>query len=142
MTDTLSPQERSALMSRVRGKDSVPEWAVRRIIHRMGYRYRLHARDLPGTPDIVFRKRRKAIFVHGCYWHRHPGCKRSSTPSTRTEFWSAKFAKNRERDERAYLELADKGWDVLVLWECEIRNREAVSDRLKLFLGHAHSKKP
>lgn len=137
MPERLSPKERSELMSRVRGKDSKPEWIVRRLLHERGYRYRLHARDLPGKPDIVFRRKRKAIFVHGCFWHRHEGCRRATTPATRADFWNAKFAANVERDQRALAALREAGWDVLVVWECELRDGDALATKLDAFLqGH------
>lgn len=121
-------------MARVRGKDSGPEWVVRRLLHSMGWRYRLHARDLPGRPDIVVRSRRRAIFVHGCFWHRHEGCRRATMPATRTEFWAAKFAANVERDRRVFEALRTAGWSVLVVWECELRDRDALAARLDAFM--------
>ena len=117
-------------MARVRGKDTAPELRVRRIAHRMGLRFRLHRRDLPGTPDLVFPKHRLAVFVHGCFWHRHPGCGRASTPSTRPEFWQAKFDGNVERDRRRQAELIALGWTVLVLWECELKDDAALEAAL------------
>ena len=120
--DTLAPKERSERMSRVRGKDTKPELIVRRLLHGLGYRYRLHARDLPGKPDIVFRSRRKAIYVHGCFWHRHEGCSLASRPKTRQEFWEAKFQSNVARDRRVAKQLELNEWKVVVIWECEVRN--------------------
>jgi DNA mismatch endonuclease (patch repair protein) len=113
-----SPQ-RSALMARIRGKDTSPEIAVRRATHRLGYRFRLHRRDLPGTPDLVFPARRLVLFVHGCFWHRHPGCKRCTMPKTRAAFWCEKFEANKARDVRNANELRSLGWRVEVVWECE-----------------------
>ena len=122
-------------MRKVRGRDTTPEMCVRRILHRAGYRYRLHARDLPGRPDIVFRRRRKVIFVHGCFWHRHDGCKRTTTPATRRAFWEDKFMANRKRDEAAVAALKRLGWDVVIVWECETTNAEKLRSRLVSFLG-------
>jgi DNA mismatch endonuclease (patch repair protein) len=111
--------QRSALMARVRGRDTRPELAVRRAAHAMGFRYRLHRRELPGSPDLVFKRLRTVIFVHGCFWHRHPGCSRTTTPKTRREFWQAKFAANVERDRLAVGALEAAGWRVVVIWECQ-----------------------
>ncbi|MCQ0990556.1 very short patch repair endonuclease [Jiella sp. LLJ827] len=123
-------------MSRVRGKNTKPELYVRRLLHGMGYRYRLHRRDLPGNPDIVFGKRRKAIFVHGCFWHRHPdpGCRLTRTPKSRLEFWEPKFAANVARDARHQAALEAMGWKVLVVWECELVDKEQVKNELRHFL--------
>ena len=134
-TDRLSPSERSALMARIRAQDTRPELRVRSLLHRNGYRYRLHARDLPGRPDIVFRRRRKVVFVHGCYWHRHPGCPRVSFPSTHIDYWRKKFEANRIRDAAVASALHDMGWSMLVVWECEIRRDEELVGRLHKFLG-------
>ncbi|MCJ2069321.1 very short patch repair endonuclease [Methylobacterium sp. J-030] len=133
--DRLSPTDRSRLMGNVRGKDTTPEMRVRKLAHALGYRFRLHRRDLRGSPDLVFPSRRKAIFVHGCFWHRHPGCRKASTPKTRIEFWQAKFARNVERDARNERELRAAGWDVLTIWECETRDPEILSSTLRTFLG-------
>ncbi|WP_255341784.1 very short patch repair endonuclease [Jiella marina] len=136
MVDTLAPSQRSERMSRVRGKNTKPELYVRRLLHGMGYRYRLHRRDLPGNPDIVFGKRRKAIFVHGCFWHRHPdpGCRLTRTPKSRLEFWEPKFAANVARDARHQAALEAMGWKVLVVWECELVDKEQVKNELRHFL--------
>ena len=136
--DTLSPNERSALMSRIRAKDTKPELTVRRLVHGLGYRYRLHRRGLPGTPDLVFTPRRKVIFVHGCFWHLHPdpNCKRVRMPKSRIDFWKPKLEGNRERDLRNQAALSEAGWDILVVWECEITGDcEALAERLVDFLG-------
>lgn len=130
---TVDPK-RSAMMARIHGKNTVPEMIVRRILHSAGHRYRLHARDLPGRPDAVFRKRRKAIFVHGCFWHRHQNCKRTTTPKTRTAFWSEKFARNQARDRANENALRRLGWEVLVVWECETKKPESLRRRLEAFL--------
>lgn len=124
--DRLDPAERSANMARIRGKNTGPEMRVRRIAHSMGLRFRLHRKDLPGRPDLVFPKHRLAVFVHGCFWHRHPGCGRASTPSTRPEFWRAKFDANVERDLHQQAALTERGWKVLVLWECELKDDRSV----------------
>lgn len=122
-------------MSRVGTKDTDPEMRVRRAAHALGYRYRLHAKDLPGSPDLVFRGRKKVIFVHGCFWHRHPGCGQASMPSTRREYWQAKFDRNVARDAAAETTLREAGWDVLVVWECETKDSQGLKDRLRRFLG-------
>ena len=136
MTDTLTIAERSERMSRVRGKDTKPEMIVRRMVHGMGYRYRLHDRRLPGSPDLVFRSRRKVIFVHGCFWHRHPdpSCKLARMPKSRQDFWGPKLEGNRERDERTRAALDRKGWRQMVVWECECRHEEQLRNKLREFL--------
>ena len=106
-------------MSGIRGKNTQPELAVRRYLHAHGFRFRLHRRDLPGKPDVVLPKYRTAVFVHGCYWHRHEGCKYATTPSSNREFWQRKFRENVERDQRNRAQLAAAGWHVLVIWECQ-----------------------
>ena len=113
--------QRSAIMRAVVGKDTKPEMAVRRELHRLGFRFRLQKRDLPGRPDIVLPRHRVAIFVHGCFWHRHPDCRKASIPKTRTAFWNAKFETNMARDERVERELLTAGWQVLVIWECSTK---------------------
>jgi DNA mismatch endonuclease (patch repair protein) len=133
--DTLTPVERSERMARVRGKDTSPELMVRRTVHRLGYRYRLHGPKLPGRPDLVFVKRRKVIFVHGCFWHRHEKCKLARLPKSRLDFWVPKLEGNRERDSRNQTALAAAGWDFLVVWECELGNRPALERKLKSYLG-------
>ena len=111
-------------MSRIGCKDTKPELKVRKVLHTLGYRFRLHRQDLPGRPDIVLPKWKTAIFVHGCYWHRHPGCKDASTPKTNIEFWQKKFLANKIRDERVSNELRSLGWKVIVIWECETKSSE------------------
>ncbi len=120
-------------MSRVRGRDTKPELAIRQMVFRLGYRYRLHGKDLPGRPDLVFPGRKKVIFVHGCYWHRHEACSLTSTPKTRKEFWNNKFRENVERDRRNMADLAKGGWSVLTVWQCEINNPD-IEERLTNFL--------
>ena len=133
MADIVDPQTRSRMMSGIRGKDTKPEMVVRRLLHAMGYRYRLHAKDLPGRPDIIFRRRRLAIFVHGCFWHRHPDpeCRLAPMPKSRIEFWTAKFEGNRARDEANVKSLESMGWKVLVLWQCQLKDRVWLASTLK-----------
>lgn len=135
-TDTLTSAERSERMSRIRSRDTGPEWAVRRLVHRMGYRYRLHAKELPGKPDLVFPRRRKVIFVHGCFWHRHPepGCKLARLPKSRLDFWEPKLTKNRERDKMNQAKLAELGWKFIVVWECKTRHKISLQETIKAFL--------
>ena len=137
MADTLSPQQRSALMTRIRGRNTKPEWTVRRLLHGMGYRYHLHSHDLPGKPDLVFRSRQKIIFVHGCFWHWHddPLCRGGHLPKSRKDFWVPKLTATRKRDIQKQTLLAHLGWDVLVLWECDLRDLAQVSAKLRSFLG-------
>jgi DNA mismatch endonuclease (patch repair protein) len=134
MADTLTPEQRSALMSRIRGKNTKPELAVRRALHALGYRYRIHVAGLPGRPDLVFRKRRCAVFVHGCFWHRH-GCPKTTTPKSRLDYWAPKFAANVERDRRSEARLEEDGWRVFIAWECEVAKDETLMARLTAFLG-------
>ena len=122
MADFLTPADRSVRMSRVRGKDTLPEVRLRRALHQLGLRYRMNVGDLPGRPDLVFPRHRAVVFVHGCYWHRHEGCKAASTPATNVDFWQAKFTRNIERDRQATRLLEASGWRVLVAWECEFRS--------------------
>ena len=128
MTDIVDSKKRSEIMSRIRGRDTEPELIVRRIAHGLGFRFRLHRRDLPGSPDLVFPKYRAVIMVHGCFWHRHPGCKFASSPKTRVGFWETKFEGNVVRDRRNETELHELGWRVMVIWECETRDREVVAE--------------
>lgn len=134
--DTLTPEERSDRMSRIRGRDTKPELLVRRLTHALGFRYRLHRRDLPGSPDLVFPSRRKVIFVHGCFWHRHadPGCKLARMPKSKLDFWAAKLENNRKRDEVNLARLHGLGWETLVIWECQTRDREALQAKIEGFL--------
>lgn len=129
--DRLTPERRSEVMSRIRGKDTRPEMVVRRFLHAKGMRYHLHDRKLPGTPDLVFPSRKVAVFVHGCFWHGHEGCKRATLPATRTEFWFEKIKANVERDRRAEASLHEAGWKVIVVWQCEIDQ-----DRLEQVCQH------
>jgi DNA mismatch endonuclease, patch repair protein len=127
--------KRSALMARVRNKDSKPEIEVRRIAHALGYRFRLHCRNLPGTPDLVFPRLRKVILVHGCFWHRHRGCSRTTNPKTRASYWADKFEQNLQRDALKKKQLKALGWDVLTLWECQTSDPDALSARLAAFFS-------
>jgi len=133
-SDIMSPAKRSALMSRIRGRDTGPEMTVRRLLHAMGYRFRLHARDLPGKPDVVFRRRRVALFVHGCFWHRHD-CGLAYVPKTRADFWQRKFAGNVARDQRTKQELEVAGWRVVAVWECELGDLASLAGRFAKELG-------
>jgi DNA mismatch endonuclease (patch repair protein) len=121
-------------MAQVRAKDTKPEMLVRRLVHAMGYRYRLHRRDLPGSPDLVFVSRRKVIFVHGCFWHRHSGCRLARLPKSRLDFWLQKLTANAERDLRNEHALHQLGWEILTLWECELGSAEVIAGRIKDFL--------
>lgn len=121
-------------MSSVRTKGSAPELIVRRTAHALGYRFRLHRKDLPGTPDLVFPGRKKIIFVHGCFWHSHK-CRKGRRPASNTDFWNTKIDRNTKRDRAAVSALKRAGWSVLVLWECETKASDALSDRLRRFLG-------
>jgi len=129
--DTLTRKQRSALMARIRGKDTGPELFVRKLVHGMGYRYRLHRRSLPGTPDLVFPARGKVIFVHGCFWHKHARCSR--LPKSRTEYWHPKLEANRQRDLKSRRKLRALGWKALIIWECEL-GKEDLAERIAEFL--------
>lgn len=120
MVDTLTPVQRSARMALIRGKDTAPELAFRKAIHALGMRYRLHVKNIPGKPDLVFPRFRTALFVHGCFWHRHEGCKVATTPKSNTDFWIEKFKNNTDRDARTIQILESMGWKVVVVWECEV----------------------
>ena len=132
--DTVTRQRRSQIMARVRATDTRPEMTVRRLVHGLGYRYRLHSRQLPGRPDLVFAGRRKVIFVHGCFWHRHLGCRLARTPKSRVDFWRAKLDGNRRRDLVKQRELRELGWQSLVVWECQLKDLDLVTERVTAFL--------
>jgi len=134
MTDTLSRMERSERMSRIRDKGSAPEMKLRRLIHGMGFRYRLHVKELPGKPDLVFPSRRAVIFMHGCFWHRHEECKLARLPKSKLDFWKPKLEANKARDLLHQRQLRDLGWRVLVVWECEMIYTERVSTIVRNFL--------
>lgn len=129
--DTVDTATRSKMMSAIRNKDTGPEMIVRRFLHGRGYRYRLHRKDLAGKPDIVIPRLKVCIFVHGCFWHRHPGCPYATTPKTRTEFWNEKFQKNVARDLANIAALEAAGWDVLIVWECQLKKDVETLDRLE-----------
>ena len=137
MSDRLTPSERGALMAKVRAKNTKPELVVRRAAHRLRYRFRLHRADLPGTPDIVFPRHRLAVFVHGCFWHQHPNCRRATMPATNVAKWTEKFERNSLRDARSKSELESLGWTVLVIWECETRSEHVVASQLASKLSGA-----
>ncbi len=134
MPDPFTSQERSRIMSRVKGRDTKPEKVVRSLLHAMGYRFRLHRKDLPGKPDIVLPKHRKAIFVHGCFWHGHVGCRRAARPESNIDFWNKKIDGNMSRDKTAQVELKKSGWDFLVIWQCEMKDTEKLRQNLEHFL--------
>lgn len=132
--DSLTPAERSERMSRIKDRNTKPELIVRSLIHRMGYRYRLHGKELPGRPDLVFTKKRKVIFVHGCFWHRHEGCRLARLPKSRLDFWRPKLEANAERDKEVERRLTELGWKVLTIWECEVRDEVVLTLRVRAFL--------
>jgi len=134
VTDVLTPEQRRRNMQAVRSSGTKPEMVVRSLVHRLGYQFRLHRRDLPGKPDLVFPARRKVIFVHGCFWHQHSGCRYAARPSTRAEFWATKLDGNVDRDERVQAQLTERSWSVLVIWECETRAETALASRIRGFL--------
>ena len=134
MVDTVSPEVRSRIMARVKSKGMKPEMAVRRLLHGLGYRYRLHRPDLPGRPDLAFPSRRKVVFVNGCFWHNHAGCPRVRVPSSNREYWVAKLERNSARDERNLALLAEQGWAAMTVWECELRDMPAAAERMTEFL--------
>lgn len=131
MTDKLSPQQRSEVMSAVKGKNTKPELRVRCALHAMGYRFRLHRNDLPGKPDIVLPKYKLCIFVHGCFWHQHPGCKRATMPSSNRAYWKKKLVGNFERDKKNVDEIKSLGWRVCVIWECETKQQDVLEKALQ-----------
>ncbi len=134
MADTMTPEERSERMSRVRSRNSKPEMRVRSLVHRLGFRYRLHNKMLPGKPDIVLTRHKKVILIHGCYWHQHGVCRPLAIPENNPDFWRKKFAENLERDRRNLEELAELGWQVLVVWECETKDAEGLEAKIRGFL--------
>lgn len=132
--DIVSSEKRSEMMSRIRGKNTKPERRVRTLLFELGYRYRIHYSSLPGCPDIVFQARRKALFIHGCFWHRH-SCSQAYHPKSRVHFWQDKFAATQERDARNLIELENLGWKALVIWECELDDETQIRRRVTKFLG-------
>jgi DNA mismatch endonuclease (patch repair protein) len=131
--DRITEKQRSENMRAIKSKDTAPELAVRRLIHGMGYRYRLHGRGLPGKPDLVFSSRKKVIFMHGCFWHQH-GCSRSTTPKSNTDYWQPKLERNKNRDELTLQALKDLNWKTMVIWECEITKKGSLKKRIRNFL--------
>lgn len=135
MADVLTVSQRKQCMASIKAKNTKPELAIRSLCHKLGYRFRLHRKDLPGKPDLVFPSRKKIIFVHGCFWHQHPRCRFATRPATRAKFWASKLDGNRERDKRQVRELKKFGWTVLVIWECQIKKKpDWVAERLVEFL--------
>lgn len=136
MADHLNKERRSWNMSRIRSKNTKPEMLLRSSLHRMGYRFRVCVKDLPGKPDIVLPKYKTVIFVHGCFWHRHKGCKKCTMPSTNSQFWNNKFSLNVKRDKRIMIGLKALGWRVIVIWECEVkRDLQSVAESIKRRIG-------
>jgi DNA mismatch endonuclease, patch repair protein len=136
MVDSLTPEQRSKRMALIRSKDTKPEMIVRRLVHSLGYRYRLHDRTLPGRPDLVFKGRRKVIFIHGCFWHRHgEGCALTRLPKSRLEFWRRKLEDNERRDREKQAALRALGWEFLIIWECELKDVDDLAGRVRGFLG-------
>jgi DNA mismatch endonuclease (patch repair protein) len=135
MVDTISSARRSENMRRIKSKGMKPELLVRSMVHRMGYRHRLHSQDLPGKPDLVFRSRKKVIEVRGCFWHQHRRCPEAHRPKSRTGYWLPKLARNTQRDKANHKRLLALGWRMLVIWECEVTDTERVSRKLRRFLG-------
>jgi len=140
MADMFSPEERSRIMSRVRSKGTGPEKKVRSFLHHLGYRFRLHRKDLPGNPDIVFPSRKKVIFVHGCFWHRHDCKAGRKIPKTNTEYWTEKISRNVVRDAEQSYSLQAAGWERLIIWECEMRDEEQLKTKILEFLGPSGKK--
>lgn len=130
MTDIFSPEKRSRVMSSIRSRDTGPERVVRSMLHKMGYRFRLHGAALPGKPDIILSRYRTVIFVHGCFWHRHEGCRYAYAPKSRQTFWVNKFASNVRRDRDVSVKLEQLGWHVLTVWECELRSPDQLAQKL------------
>lgn len=131
MTDTFTQSQRSEIMRQVAGKNTKPELVVRSLLHRQGFRFRLHRKDLPGKPDVVLPKWKAAVFVHGCFWHRHPRCKRASMPADNAEYWLAKFGRNIARDKASRKALEKMGWRVIIVWECELKRLDELGERLQ-----------
>lgn len=142
MADTMTPEQRHRCMAAIKGKDTKPEMLVRRYLHSLGYRYGLHNKKLPGSPDLVLRKYKTVIFIHGCFWHGHEGCKYYRLPKTNETFWQEKITRNRQRDQESVRLLKEKGWNVITIWECDLRNRdkrEEALSRLHQELQHINS---
>jgi len=139
MPDRFTSQERSRIMSRVKGRDTKPEKLIRSLLHAMGYRFRLHRKGLPGKPDILLPKHRKAIFVHGCFWHGHADCRRAARPESNADFWNKKIDGNMARDKMVQAELGKSGWSLLVIWQCEMKDVEKLRQNLEYFLKSGDS---
>ena len=142
MTDFLTPAERSERMSRIRSSNTRPEVALRQALHALGIRFRLHRKNLPGKPDIVLPRYKTAIFVHGCFWHRHQGCSIATTPKSNTDFWNEKFDRNTARDQLVLHQLEQIDWKVIIVWECELsspRRARQTGDRIAGILGHSRT---
>jgi DNA mismatch endonuclease, patch repair protein len=131
--DSVGPERRSEIMGLVLAKNTRPEIAVRKLLHKLGYRFRLHRKDLPGNPDIVLARWRTAVFIHGCFWHRHEGCPNTRTPKSKIDFWTSKFDENIRRDRSVRERLEALGWRVLVIWECELKDPAALAERIRRF---------
>lgn len=140
--DTLTPERRSRLMSRVKAKNTTPERFIRSLLHGRGYRFRLHDKKLPGSPDIVLPKYKTAIFVHGCFWHHHTGCKKATMPKQNADYWQGKMAENVQRDKRKERALLDAGWNVIVVWQCAVdtHNPKELAAELDKLLRRARSR--
>lgn len=136
--DIVPPEKRSRMMAGIKGKNTKPELVVRKLVHGMGLRYRLHRKDLPGSPDLVFSRLKKVIFVHGCFWHRHPGCKFAYTPKSNVPFWLNKLESNMRRDALTLTALDTLGWRALIVWECEVSDLAALNRKVRLFLAVDH----
>lgn len=136
MADKITPEQRSRTMRAVKSKDTKPEMVVRRMLHRLGYRFRLHRKDLPGKPDIVLPRHKKVIFVHGCFWHGHAGCRQATRPTSNVAYWSDKIDGNIMRGRHHLQQLDQQGWHCLVLWGCAIKDQEALRKGLQAFLGN------
>jgi DNA mismatch endonuclease, patch repair protein len=136
MTDIFSKEKRSSIMQKIGSKDSTQELFIRKLLHSMGYRFRLHRKDLPGCPDIVFPKYKKVLFIHGCFWHGHKGCKRAVLPSENRNFWEEKIGGNINRDKSNYIKLRKKGWNYLIIWQCRIKrgNEKLLMQNIKKYL--------
>lgn len=134
MADRLSKSARSENMRKIKDRDTAPELLVRRLVHGMGYRYRLHQKDLPGKPDLVFRSRRKVIFVHGCFWHQHKNCRDGRIPRSNINYWSPKLNRNVQRDAVVKLALEEMGWDAMVVWQCQTKDLNVARENIKAFL--------
>jgi DNA mismatch endonuclease (patch repair protein) len=137
--DKITPEQRSLNMARVKSRNTALEIQIRSLVHKLGYRFRLHRKDLPGTPDLIFPKRRSAVFINGCFWHGH-NCSKAKLPASNRIFWEAKIKKNVERDTRVVVQLAEKGWRVLTIWQCQTKDMNALQERLTIFLEGAEIK--